>query len=114
MPSHLECYYAMVALANRMDFWHRDLLTIGEACKDSADPKVQLQMTLRARPESLVRDYEAFFRIPPQEWLGPNNDPMTDEYQQFRRAALNIAAKAKRIAELKGNRLSAPGDFNMT
>lgn len=84
-PTHDECYWAMLALDALHNFDARDVM---EMKSDS-----ELRRDLRAS-ESFNRNKRTL-NIPPDKWIGWNNDPANPEYQRMRKMAFGILAKVE-------------------
>lgn len=108
VPTHEECYYALLAYAGRMHFWRRDLEAIAEASAIVAgegepsrvgQQNLKLQLALRASPNQIARDWEGFLKADPKTWLGPMSDPLSEEGKAWIKTANAIWDKATAQAE---------------
>ena len=91
MPTHEECYWAMLALSALKHFDGMDLMAIYEAAEEGKS-----SLMLRAK-SGYTESWNRFKRAldkSPQEWVGPNNDPANPEYQKMRALAFKVAEKA--------------------
>ena len=76
MPTHEECYYGMLAYRILSILDHRNFLKILiEAIERHLDIK-------KLMAKDSYKRYSAALDKPPKEWLGENNDPMTDVFKQ--------------------------------
>lgn len=87
MPSHEECYWAMLALqsASVLDksTLYRELLK---------DPPTALPFR-KLMAENSHTMWKALSAKSPKEWLGPDHDPSRPEVQQRREMSLRIWKK---------------------
>ena len=93
MPSHEECYWAMLALDGLRHFDHHDIMKL---CDETDNPRVVEFKRKMYWSESFRRTKSAFAK-PPKEWLGPNNDPSNPECQRMRTLAFNVLEKVTGI-----------------
>ena len=84
MPSHEECYYAMLAYDAMFLMDHNKLLNEFTREKPRQGP------LRRALAENSFKMYQGALAKSPKEWLGPNHDPMAPECQQRRKVSLAI------------------------
>lgn len=83
MPTHEECYWAMLALESLYGFDRkaiRELATKPESVFNT--PKYQYEMSHQRR--------EAASKTAPKEWMGPSFDPANPEYQATRSACKKV------------------------
>jgi hypothetical protein len=79
-PTHDECHFAMLALANLLAMDHRDLR---ETCTDPKRSQSALWRLLAA--DGSARRYQAALDADPQRWLG-DDVPGNPEHDWFRAA----------------------------
>jgi hypothetical protein len=95
MPTHEECFYAMLALASKIHLYHRDLRAIAKGYKKGKVSGVSV--ALRAgNEEKLIEDRMIFSKQDPKKWLGKEHDPFTKEAARFRNIADNLLRKVIR------------------
>lgn len=87
MPTHEECYYAMLAYDAMFYFDHKNLLETLLAEKQSPD------FIRKLRADNSHKMYSGAMGKSPKEWLGWNNDPANPEYQKMRRAGEKLLNK---------------------
>lgn len=85
MPTHEECYWAMLALDALHCFEHMDLMRL------AAEPPNLFNNPKRRYEEAFKRAKRAL-SADPKTWMGPDNDPSNPARQQER-------AMCKRIAD---------------
>lgn len=79
VPTHEECYWALLVFAELHGFDHRHILEVKErAGEDEFAAKMWADDSQRRYLEALNAD--------PEVWLGPENDPANPEYQELRKA----------------------------
>lgn len=85
MPSHEECYYAMLALSALHYFDHHVLSELDEKHRQAWWINLQIN-------ESFGRFKNALDKSP-KDWIGWNNDPANPEYQKQRKIGKKILDK---------------------
>lgn len=85
MPTHDECYWAMLALSHLHYFEANDLRTITTG-KDDIRSKMTAEEAFRRR--------KIAFDKSPKDWVGWSNDPSNPEYQKMRATAFKVFEKA--------------------
>lgn len=93
MPTHEECYWAMLAMDGLRHFDH---MAVMKLCSKEKTGRVLDFMRSTYYEESFRRTKLAVAKSP-KDWLGPSNDPSNPEYQKMRRAAFAIARAATGI-----------------
>jgi hypothetical protein len=86
MPTHEECYWAMLALDGLVYFDHHALQRL--AYEDTSlvnTPVFQARESFRRR--------KGFYANDPKSVVGPNNDPANPDYQRQRAVFKRIADK---------------------
>lgn len=86
MPSHEECYWAMLALDALGFFDHRALSDLANRPNKIFGPDHYWKESFNRRKRAYLKD--------PQTYVGPNNDPSNPDYQKMRTVALKIYDKA--------------------
>ncbi len=97
MPTHEECYYAMLVYEAMFNIDHRHLREVLLSNK----PQTKITKTInKLRAENSFNMYKGALNKPPKEWLGWHNDPTNPNYQKMRKITLEIFHKiAKKIEE---------------
>jgi hypothetical protein len=97
MPTHEECYWAMLALSALHYFDHSNLRTL--CFKETTNPIIN-----KLKAEESFKRFQAALNKSPKEWVGWNNDPANLEYQRMRKIGANILNKvSKGIMEPRGD-----------
>lgn len=86
MPTHEECYYAMLALSALHFFDHH-------ALQELDDKNRQSPFFIEIQSEESFKRFKNALAKSPQEWVGWDNDPKNPDYQKRRKGALNIFNK---------------------
>ena len=106
VPTHEECFWAMLALSGRLHFTWNDLKNIAEAYEclegvqnEEEEKKVKKKLFLRlhmhARNTSIIwNERTKFGNIDPQVWLGDMGNPFNPETIKFHDMAKKILDKA--------------------
>lgn len=92
MPTHGECYYAMLALSSLLTFSRGDSQRVAEAILEGKPAMVQQMAAQWALDEPFKREKAAFAKSP-VEWMGVHNLPTHPEAQEMRRIALGVLRK---------------------
>jgi len=87
MPTHEECYWAMLCFNILLNGDHHKLLE--ELLKDKRAPEFLRKM----KADNSHNAYRNALNKSPKDWLGPNWDPSNPEYQRFRKIGNKIADK---------------------
>ncbi len=87
MPSHEECYWAMLCYSWLLNADHRQLREALLAEK----PAPEFIRKLKA--ENSFNMYKSALNKTPKEFMGPSNDPSNSEYQKFRKIGTKILDK---------------------
>lgn len=82
MPTHEECYWAMLALDSLMYFDHRALEQLAHEPSKFRTPQSEAEESFRRHKTALTK--------PPKDWVGPDNDPANPKYQNMRKAAFRM------------------------
>jgi hypothetical protein len=91
-PTHDECYFAMLALANLLAMDHKDLRDV------CADPKpVRCNLTINGS----FNRYKRALDTDPQVWLG-NHVPGNPDYDRFRAFGKKLMEDVEAKGEEKG------------
>ena len=93
MPTHEECYWAMLALDGLRHFDHMDVMKL---CDMDDNPRVVEFKRKSYYSESFRRTKTALAKDP-KSWVGPSNDPSNPECQKMRDMAFNVAKAATGI-----------------
>lgn len=93
MPTHEECYYAMLAYSSMLYFDHKALQD--ELLSEKETPKFIKEMKAQNSFDML----KGALNKSPKEWLGDSHDPMKPEYQKFRKAAGKLLDKVMNSRE---------------
>lgn len=86
MPTHEECYWAMLALSALHYFDYSDLRSL--CFKEKTNPAIN-----KLKVEESFKRFQAALNKSPKEWIGPDNDPSNPEYQKFRKIEAKIFDK---------------------
>jgi hypothetical protein len=84
IPTHEECYWAMLAQSAVLSMHARDLLKL--CTPDDPPSNARRQMTGKLAFDR----YKSALNADPKTWLGPNHDPANPEVQRFRKTAFRI------------------------
>jgi hypothetical protein len=87
MPTHEECYWAMLALSALQHFDHMSLMRLAE--KEEKQEKKPLFGADFSHQESHRRLRIALNKSP-KEYVGPNDDPSNPDVQSRRQIFLNV------------------------
>jgi len=93
MPTHNECYYAMLALDGLTTFTTRDLRNLGLQTREAK------LLGGKTMAEEDHRRWRRALNKAPDEWLGRENDPSNPDYQKRRRISLALMRKAMKDTE---------------
>ncbi len=86
MPTHEECYWAMLAFDALMYFDHHDMQNLVERPQNVLNnPKSYYEKQFRRHKTAL--------NTSPKDWVGPNNDPSNPAYQSFRNVGKKLIDK---------------------
>lgn len=85
MPTHEECYWAMLAIDSLAYFDHRALSQLAHEPSRFRTPE-------REAAESFRRNKTAY-ATSPKDWVGPTNDPANPDYHRLRKAAFKVLDK---------------------
>ncbi len=91
MPTHEECYWALLALEALHGFDSRALLEMPENAKGMGAEGLALWLDITSS-ESFNR-FKAALNRPPKAWLGPANDPSNPECQRRRELGKRLLDK---------------------
>ena len=91
MPSHEECYYAMLTFEALMCFDHRALRNVVHKPRAYPPPGIVVKESFHRLKAALSRS--------PKEWIGPEYDPKNHDYQQMRKAAIRFYDVNKILTE---------------
>ena len=87
MPTHEECYWAMLCFNALLNDDHRRLRE--ELLAEKPTPGY-----IRAtKANNSFNAYKSALNKSPKEWLGPNHDPSNPEYQKYRKMGNKIINK---------------------
>lgn len=78
MPTHKECYWAMLAFNALLNSDHQQLM------KTLLAEKPASEFIRKLKADNSFNAYKGALNKSPKEWMGPNNDPSNPEYQKFR------------------------------
>lgn len=85
MPTHEECYWAMLALSHLHYFETTDLRSVA-ANKEDVRTKMITEEAFRRRKIAMDKS--------PKDWVGWSHDPSNPEYQKMRATAFKVFEKA--------------------
>jgi hypothetical protein len=102
IPSHEECYYALLALRSKLHFYHRDLIAIAEAYERQKVTGVAVALRANSR-DKVMKDRIDFSNLTPLEFLGESGNPFTEENKKWRDMADKIYDKAMKNVQNKKN-----------
>jgi hypothetical protein len=103
IPSHEECYYALLALRSKLHFYHRDLMVIAEAYENKKVTGISVGLRAGSR-DKVIKDRIDFSNLTPLEFLGESGNPFTEENKMWRDMADKIYDKAmKNVKNKKQN-----------
>jgi hypothetical protein len=85
MPTHDECYWAMLALSHLHYFEVSDIRTLTKS-EDSARVRMTTEEGFRRRKMAMDKS--------PKDWVGWSHDPSNPEYQKMRATAFKVFEKA--------------------
>ncbi len=95
VPTHEECFWAMLALSGKLHFANRTAIAISEKIDGGEDRKILLSVKIHLRSEKNVReDHFNFLRKDPKEWLGDSGNPFTEESKKWMEMGKAIIEKA--------------------
>ena len=98
MPTHEECYWAMLALDALHTFDSMALIRLAEGPREFMTPEWEHAESFRRIKLALSKS--------PKEWVGENNDPANPEYQRRRKIGLKIFEKVSSNLEKKKGKAS--------
>ena len=87
MPSHEECYWAMLVYNSMFIMEHRQYNEALLVEKPAPD------FIRKMKAENSFNTYQNMLRKSPKEFMGPDNDPSNPEYQKFRKMGMKIVDK---------------------
>lgn len=87
MPTHEECYWAMLCYNSIFNIDHRQLR---EALLVE---KLAPEFIRNLKAETSFNMYKSALNKSPKEFMGPSNDPSNPEYQKFRKMGNKIIDK---------------------
>jgi len=87
MPTHEECYYAMLALSALHYFDHRALLGL-------VDEKHSQKWWIELQSDESFKRFKVALDKSPKDWIGWEEDPANPEYQQRRNIGIKLFDKA--------------------
>ncbi|MCC5467649.1 hypothetical protein [Pelosinus baikalensis] len=87
MPTHEECYWAMLVYNSMFIMEHREYNNVLLAEKPAPD------FIRKMKAENSFNTYQNMLRKSPKEFMGPLNDPRNPEYQKFRKMGMKIVSK---------------------
>jgi len=94
MPSHEECYWAMLALSNVLNMDHMHL-------RDELSKPTTNEAFRKFKIDNSFYFYKGAMEKDPQVWLCPNEDPRTEEYQRRRKIGIALIDKIASEMEKK-------------
>jgi hypothetical protein len=93
MPTHEECYWAMLCFNWLLNNDHRRLQE--ELLAENQAPEFIRKM----KADNSHNAYNTALNKSPKDYLGPNNDPSNPEYQRFRKFGNKIVDKFIKLSE---------------
>jgi hypothetical protein len=87
MPTHEECYWAMLALSALHFFDHHDLIRMAAREQKSGEKKL---FGASYWAEESSRRFQIALNKSPKDYVGPNDDPSNPDVQARRKIALKI------------------------
>jgi hypothetical protein len=96
IPTHEECYYAMLALSGKLHFVQKDLEAIAEAVETKEEKRILMTTRIRtAGGRAKVADsHFKFLKMEPTKWLGESGNPFSEQSKNFRDMGKKILEKA--------------------
>lgn len=88
MPSHEECYWAMLALDA--------ITTIDKRTIDRLSGDKATDLVKSMSKDEVFRRWKQFLNADPKAWLGPNHDPSNPECQRMRKIAFGVMKKVEK------------------
>jgi hypothetical protein len=86
MPTHEECYWAMLGLSALHYFDHSNLRTL--CFKETINPIIK-----KLKAEESFKRFQLALNKSPKDWVGWNNDPANPEYQKMRAVGTKLLNK---------------------
>lgn len=93
VPSHEECFWAMLALSGKLHFANRDLERVIENKEEPKKLKFMMDIMYKD-VESLRIDHYNFLKKSPIEWLGDSGNPFSESTKKFREMGKKIIKNA--------------------
>jgi len=88
MPTHEECYWAMLALNALGTFHTRSIMRLAEAEREGKKP-ILTNSAVHQAEQHFLR-LKTAYQTAPKDWLGPEHDPSTPECQKWRKMSKGI------------------------
>jgi len=87
MPTHEECYWAMLAL----DALHNlDLMRLFKLINEVKNDSKSVKMRAELVANNSFKSVKTAMNVTPKHWLGPSHDPSTEECQKWRKISKAI------------------------
>ena len=105
IPTHEECYWALLVLAGLNHFYRKDLESIQETLYSDKKPEMkEVLMGLRLQKDkTILSGYLLAVKKPPAEWLGDSGNPFHPDTKKFMDMGKKIIANAeKKLKNDKG------------
>lgn len=100
IPTHEECYWALLSLSSMNHFQNQDLIKIEEAYnatlnepEDLAKKRMILGLCLSLRAKDVRKGHLARMRNTPSKYLGYLGNPFTEEAKKFRKMGEGLLKK---------------------
>jgi hypothetical protein len=87
LPTHDECYWALVAMAKLEAF---------DSSDTTRNLAVESPVARQMRAEESFKRRKRAYASDPKAWLGPEHDPTRPEVQERRQAALRLFEKVSK------------------
>ena len=93
MPTHEECYWAMLCYEAMLYFDHTNL-------RDALMKEPAPDFIRKMKAENSFNMYKMALDKSPKDWIGTNNDPSNPEYQKRRKISNAIFEKVASKVEV--------------
>ena len=101
MPTHEECYWAMLALSALHFFDHNDLIKFAGREEKSGGSKF---IGAKWFAEESVRRFQIALNKSPKDYVGPNDDPSNPDVQARRKIGLKVFEKISAKLDSEGDK----------
>lgn len=85
IPTHEECYWALLFFAGLTHFYRKDLESLKETLHSDKKPEIKhTLMSLRLPKDGSINpNYFESIKKPPLDWLGDTGNPLNPETRKF-------------------------------